>query len=195
MSVATLKLLSNKTSSLDRGAASADALSQADVAGAMGFINHEGAELFGHIKFAGHHGMVRKLEALALEAVQKVAKKRRWGNDPQLIAALVRLAIVEKAGDWNCHNCKGAGELFVSKASLQGRPPVGNDTIKATCPVCRGTRKTYLNNRRRYRAVGLSQSGWLRWEKRYRNDFLPILDKCEDILHAKIKFQLRQQNR
>jgi len=195
MSITTLKLLSDKTSSLELGSASFDSLTQADVAGAMGFVNHEGAELFGHIKFAGHHGMVRKLEALAIDLVTKKARRAGWTSKPDLVAALVRLAIVEKTGEWNCHNCKGTGELFVSKASLKGRPPIGNDMIKATCPACKGTRKTYLTDRKRYRAVGLTRKAWASWDKRYRNDFLPVIDKCEEILQARINYQLKQKKR
>lgn len=181
MSAKTISLLTQKTQVFQPSYGGTPEITQDDIAGALGFINSEGACLLGRIKFAEQNMFLSDLEKRVVKQLEWIARTEKWRiHKKGLLAGLARLAIVETINPMRCWCCKGTKHRMVNK-------------LKVVCNICYGSGRFRLPNRSCYEAIEISKRAWQQyWRSRYYKDVLPIMDRYESIIRGALRRQLKR---
>lgn len=166
-------------------------ITDADIAHAMGKLWHEGARLYGRVKWARQDEYFDPLLAHIVTATRLISDQEGWtGVRRGEVERLARLALVESIAPRLCVLCSGRGSLMTIKRK-PGRPKAqlsAQEVLKVDCPMCNGEGSRPHTEHSLARTAKIGRWRWDNvWSARYHDKIQPITEKYENLFWAGMK--------
>ena len=170
-------------------------LSDADMAHAIGKLWHEGARLYGRVKFAGQDVYFDELLEYFMRDMKALKSLDGWSDaTPGELKCIAKLALVESLFPKQCPTCKGIGSLMIEKQK-RGRPSKKAiaPTLKIVCDDCAGEGIRPHTEFMLAKTAQISRRRWTNvWSYRYHHQVTPLVDRYEQLFWRGIRRALRE---